>query len=401
MAENIPRASGSGPMLVTPASWEALRQRVEENELIADPKDFDVGTRGGKRFLRLRGVPGATRPGPPPVPALLLSAGANGARVYQGVLEWSVFTLEFERHTISGKKVNGLIGQDAIEGVEIMKRDGAEEAAEEEGFDGWWDLGWWGDVWAKVILDPETGEPTSWDIVGPDKPEMQPIAALDQNLSRDGGSGGEGDTGFVVFLGNVPEDGAIVQERTGNLQWFCAFVPTNEASSGGDSSGVDESSAVDDSSGGDSSGGDDSGGGSESEKSSNAIVSMPWHPEGYGAMATIESNEVLFEFILRRRPLRWGRNTFQIDPRFIAVCDAHSFTAQVQGDRPWPLGVEVIGERVILRALPFFRPRFVTIRLTGVRKGFGGWNMPPRTASQKAQADASNLAQYDRIPGQL
>ena len=31
-----------------------------------------------------------------------------------------------------------------------------------------------------------------------------------------------------------------------------------------------------------------------------------------------------------------------------------------------------------------------------IRRGFAEWNMPNRTATQKAQADATNAAAYDR-----
>ncbi len=396
MADKTPEAAGNGPMLIRPSTWEALRRRVEENELSADPKDFDVTTRGGKKFLRLRRIPGSPRPGPPPIPAFTLSAGKDGARVYKGVLEWCVTSLEFEKMG----KVNSFTGQAAIKGVEVMKRKGEESSGEEEeDDDGWWDFDWWGDVWAKVVLDPETGEPASWDIVGPDKPEMLSIPALDEDLSREtseGGGEGESETGYAILLGNVPEDGRITQERTGNLEWFCAFVPEGSGSSG-PSSDDDSDSSSDDSSDSSNASSTDS----QSEKSSNAIVAMPWHESGYGAMATIESNEVLFEFIVRGLRMKGRRMNVRIDRRFLSICDRHSFTVSAQGSAPFPVGAEVAGDMVILRALPFLSPGKITLRLTGVRKGFARWNMPPRTARQKAQAEASNLAQYERTPGQL
>ena len=52
--------------------------------------------------------------------------------------------------------------------------------------------------------------------------------------------------------------------------------------------------------GGSTSAGSDSG----SDKST-AIVPMDWHDKGYGALFTMESNEVLFEFVMRNVPTYW------------------------------------------------------------------------------------------------
>lgn len=397
MADKVPEAAGNGAMLVKPTSWEALRRRVEDIELIPDPKDFSVATRGGKKFIRLRGVRGSVRPSPPPLPPFLLGAGKTGARIYQGVLEWSVTKLNFERVVIRDRKgamleeINHFSGQDAISGVQVMPR-GDGSSAETGGSsggddDGWWDLDWWGQVWAKISLDPESGEPTGWDIVGPAKPAMREITALDGELSRGSDSGDSGgETGYAVLLGTVPENGGIVQERTGNLEWFCAFVPENEASSdGGESGGSDES--------GDS-------GESGGEKSSNAIVRMPWNEDGYGALATTESSEVLLEFPYRHIPLTGPLTRVAIDPRHVFVCEPGSLEVlgAPVGPKPCVVGAEVVGNEILLRTacLGNRANSWVNLKLTGVRRGFADWNMPNRTAAQKTQADATNAAAYDR-----
>ena len=52
MVDKIPAAAGNGSMLIKPATWEALRQRVEELEIIPDPEEFEITRRRGKLFFR-------------------------------------------------------------------------------------------------------------------------------------------------------------------------------------------------------------------------------------------------------------------------------------------------------------------------------------------------------------
>lgn len=54
MADKVPAAAGNGSLLIKPSTWEALRRRVEDLEIIPDPKDFDISTRGGKTFFRIK-----------------------------------------------------------------------------------------------------------------------------------------------------------------------------------------------------------------------------------------------------------------------------------------------------------------------------------------------------------
>jgi uncharacterized membrane protein YgcG len=433
MDKKIPKAAGSGPLLIKPASWQALLDAVQGLDIIPDPKDFNVSKREGKKFLSLRPPNTPSRPGPPLVPPFTLSASATGARVYKGVLEWAVTTLNFERLQIKDadgellEEVNNFTGQDEITGVEMMERNG--ESGSEEAEDSWWDLSWWGDVWAKVVLDPESGHPLSWELVGPEKPEMQSIAQLSEDLSRGSGAGSDGaeEIGFSIRIGSVPEEGAIIQDRTGNLQWFCAFVPENPSSMSSEASSSEESSsessssesssseesssdASSQSSGGSSqssggSSGASSGGGgssaaSESEKSSNAIVEAPWTEGKFVALATLESNQVLFEFIVRDIKLAGPKTRVKIDPRFVYVCEPNSLcvAAAPCGDAPFAVGAKVEKGVLTLTALTRAdrRPKFVNVRLTGIRKGFQNWDMPSRTAKQKKQSEAARRREYDR-----
>lgn len=64
MAAKIPSAAGSGLLLLTPATWEALRQILEGMDIRPNPEDFEVSTRGGRKTFRLKPpVAGDTRKG--------------------------------------------------------------------------------------------------------------------------------------------------------------------------------------------------------------------------------------------------------------------------------------------------------------------------------------------------
>jgi hypothetical protein len=112
---------------------------------------------------------------------------------------------------------------------------------------------------------------------------------------------------------------------------------------------------------------------------------MGWHDKGYGALFTMESNEVLFEFVMRDVPLEGAKTVARIDDRFLAVCEPASMAVTgVAGDRAGSVGAAVEKNNVILSAWPlsFLRPSKVTLKLTGVRKGFKHLDMPERSKEQ-------------------
>ena len=112
---------------------------------------------------------------------------------------------------------------------------------------------------------------------------------------------------------------------------------------------------------------------------------MDWHDKGYGALFTMESNEVLFEFVMRDVPVIGPKTVTRIDDRFLAVCEPDSMVITgVAGDRAGSVGAVVEKNNVILSAWPlsFLRPKKVTLKLTGVRKGFKHLNMPERSREQ-------------------
>jgi hypothetical protein len=371
MADKVPAAAGNGPMLVKPATWEALRQRVDDLEIIPDPKDFDISRRGGKQFIRLRGLPGAVRPGPPPIPAFTLSAGKSGARIYKGWLEWTVTTLKFKRRTIkmqpsggSVDEVNLFTGQDEISGIMPLIAE-LDEAGEAEppppaAAEDWLELSWWGDVWAQWTVNEKTGHPTDFTIVGPDKPDLRAISALNEDLVRDGGSGSGasgGETGYCLRIGNVPEAGAIEQERTGNIHWAFTFIPESE--------GIGLSGSSRNSSAGSS----DGGGSTSGSSKDTAIVPTP---DGYRKWYAMESAEVLF-FDFGELNVFYGLSHHDIDPLVAYCCEAGSLRAFVSPERG-SATVRVVSDVLILRAhhFPWPRRQRVQVMLCGVRRGFAG-----------------------------
>jgi hypothetical protein len=156
--------------------------------------------------------------------------------------------------------------------------------------------------------------------------------------------------------------------------------------------GVITTAVLEESSSSSGSGGSGGSGGTSDSGSdkSTAIVPMPWHPKGYGALFTMESNEVLFDFVLRDVPIVGRETKVKIDPRFLHVCEKGSIavTGAPCGPEPYPVGASVDGDTLTLSAYARKdrRPSKVTLKLTGVRRGFAGYDMPERS---KAQFDAN------------
>jgi|11BtaG_2_1085332.scaffolds.fasta_scaffold20222_3 hypothetical protein len=130
---------------------------------------------------------------------------------------------------------------------------------------------------------------------------------------------------------------------------------------------------------------DDSNGSDSGSDKSTAIVPMDWHEKGYGALFTMESNEVLFEFVMRNVSLVGSKTVVAIDDRFLKVCEPDSMVITgVTGDKAGSVGAVVEKNNVILSAWPlsFLRPTKVTLKLTGIRKGFKRYDMPERSREQ-------------------
>jgi hypothetical protein len=118
-----------------------------------------------------------------------------------------------------------------------------------------------------------------------------------------------------------------------------------------------------------------SGGGGTSSGKSNAIVPALWRGPGrYAALYCVEAPEVRFEDVMTIRVVK-SRMAVPIDLRFVQVCNPGSIVCVgVAGDRPYPVGVQVVGGMVHLRAWPWAwwaRPRVVVLKLSGIRRGMG------------------------------
>ena len=129
-----------------------------------------------------------------------------------------------------------------------------------------------------------------------------------------------------------------------------------------------------------------------------AIVPAPWSSTGYAALFVMEAPEVRFDDIIRADIA--GRVTrVPMDPRFVAVCEPYSISCcGCSVDRPGPAGIEVLRDAVIITVSrwPWARPRVVTMRLTGIRKGFKTLRFPSRTGKQFLENEAFINSAYSK-----
>lgn len=242
-------------------------------------------------------------------------------------------------------------------------------------------LPWRGDVYLYWETDCD-GVVTLCDIRGPEQPEGSGSDTGPESVPLpNNGSGGK----FHIKLGTVDDYDIpnIRQDISSDVYWISTFEGKCSSSSSSSSSSSDSFGSSDSGSGfSDSSSSSASDSGSDK---STAIVPMAWHDKGYGALFTMESNEVLFEFVMRNVPLTGAETRARIDDRFLAVCELGSMVITgIAGDRAGSVGAVVEENEVVLSAWPlsFLRPTKVTLKLTGVRKGFKHLDMPERSRAQ-------------------
>ena len=301
-----------------------------------------------------------------PAPAV---SGQEGIHIYYGVLVHQINRMVFN--------TDGLVSQTGVNNPQIIVPSNLEppENSPLENRYKFYRLNWRGNVYLYWETN-SSGAVTLCDIRGDDENDAPPAQ---QNLPND--NGGK----FYVKIGYIAPKGVGASEDVGyeienldqnistDVYWLTAF-------------GVQEDGSDSDSSSSDS--GSDSGSTSVSDSGSDkstAIVPMDWHDKGYGALFTMESNEVLFEFVMRDVPVVGSKTVARIDDRFLAVCEPDSMTVTgVAGDRAGSVGAAVEKNNVILSAWPlsFLRPSKVTLKLTGVRKGFKHLDMPERSKEQ-------------------
>ena len=278
-----------------------------------------------------------------PFPFALRPAPDEKIHIYFGVLVHQINRMVFN--------TDGLVSQTGLVNPQVIlptQMEGLDENRYR-----FYELNWRGDVYLYWETS-SAGAVTFCELKGPDAPTAQ-------SLPND--NGGK----FFVKLGNVAAGendtsiSALDQNISTDVYWLTAFAiqeDSSTSSSSTSSSGSDKSTA---------------------------IVPMDWHDKGYGALFTMESNEVLFEFVMRDIPLEGANTVTRIDDRFLAVCEPDSMTVTgISGDRAGSVGAVVEKNNVILSAWPisFLRPSKVTLKLTGTRKGFRGFDMPDRSKEQ-------------------
>ena len=275
----------------------------------------------------------------------------EGIQIYFGVLVHQVNRMIFN--------TDGLVSQTGLSNPQVIV------PTQMEGLSGnryrYYDLNWRGDVFLYWETD-SAGVVNFCEFRGKDG-----VPATQDLPNDDGGK-------FYVKIGNVAAGNAgydipsLDQNISTDVYWLTAFAVQEDSSSNSSSSDSGSTSVSD----------------SGSDKST-AIIPMDWYDKGYGAMFTMESNEVLFEFVMRDIPVNGTTTKARIDDRFLAVCEPDSLVVTgVTGDKLGPVGAVVNGNEAILDALPisFLRPNKVTLKLTGTRKGFKGFDMPERSERQ-------------------
>lgn len=304
-------------------------------------------------------ISGDTDPEPPaykPFPFALRPAPDGKIHIYFGVLVHQINRMVFD--------TDGLVSQTGLSNPQTIIPSNLDAGENRYKF---YELDWRGDVYLYWKTD-SSGAVTECEIKGKDGvPDTQDLP------NDDGGK-------FYVKLGKVDDNeiSTLDQNISTDVYWLTAFA-VNQSDIESDSSSSSSSSGG--GGGGDSSSSTSTSG---SDKST-AIVPMDWHDGGYGALFTMESNEVLFEFVMRNVPLEGANTVARIDDRFLAVCEPDSMVITgVSGDRAGSVGAVVEKNNVILSAWPlsFLRPSKVTLKLTGVRKGFRGFDMPERSKGQ-------------------
>ena len=285
-----------------------------------------------------------TDPAYKPYPFALRPAPDGKMHIYYGVLVHQINRMVFD--------VDGFVEQAGLTDPETIVPSNF------EGEDGnryrFYELGWRGDVYLYWTTDSAGVVETC--VIQEEKGETKTLPDPD-----DDSAGGK----FSVKIGSVPsyEIADLDQNISSDFYWISAFSVQEDTSTGTS----------------------DGGGGTSGSDKSTAIVPMGWHDKGYGALFTMESNEVLFEFVLRDVPVTGATTKVQIDDRFLAVCEPDSMVVTgIVGDKAGAVGAVVEEDEVILSAwpLPCLRPTKATLKLTGVRKGFRNLDMPERSKEQ-------------------
>jgi len=338
---------GSNPAISGGNGPPDRRRKPRDSSDITLPIPLDNLPEGNRNFTTeftddydtISGSIEPTDPAYKPYPFALRPAPDGKIHIYYGVLVHQINRMVFD--------VDGFVEQAGLTDPETIAPSNF------DGEDGnryrFYELDWRGDVYLYWTTDSAGVVQTC--VIQEEKGETKTLPDPD-----DDSAGGK----FSVKIGTVPsyEIADLDQNISSDFYWISAFSVQEETSTGGSDSGSDKSTA---------------------------IVPMDWHDKGYGALFTMESNEVLFEFVLRDVPVTGATTKVAIDDRFLAVCEPDSLVVTgIVGDKAGAVGAVVEENEVILSAwpLPFLRPTKATLKLTGVRKGFRNFDMPERSEEQ-------------------
>lgn len=98
----------------------------------------------------------------------------------------------------------------------------------------------------------------------------------------------------------------------------------------------------------------------------------------------MESPEVLFEDTVCVRIPSTGKAYHPIDSRFMIVCERGTVKAvSACPDRPAMVGARIVKGELVVDVMPGDKmPSYVTVKLSGTRRGFRGMRFPYRDREQ-------------------
>lgn len=227
-------------------------------------------------------------------------------------------------------------------------------------------LGWYGDVYLYWKCD-ENGMITAVEVKGPDTPDGENIGELDADLNRTVTDGK-----YWVLIGTVDEGSPVVQKISSDVPWFATIIKGSSGSSGGS-----------DGSEGSSSGTSTSSDGSLGSDKSTAIVPVSFYSTGYAALFTLEAPDVRFEDVVTIKPKR-RKFSYRLDKRFVEVCEADTLSVvSACPSSPALVGASISGASVDIEIVTRKRlPATLTLKISGIRRGFRAMRFPSRTEEQ-------------------
>jgi hypothetical protein len=127
-------------------------------------------------------------------------------------------------------------------------------------------------------------------------------------------------------------------------------------------------------------------------------VPASWSPTGYTALFVEESPEVRFDDVIQTRVSQRYAVEVPIDGRFIEVCEPGSLCViGCVPDLPVMVGASVVDNKVVVRFADNRPERLVslTVKVSGIRKGFAGLRFPDRTQAQFESNERFIKSAYD------